>query len=403
MRVAMNLAARYIGDREEDKRRSCMRRKMMKNIYPDKNITWIDMKIKKQGIRKAVAGILAFIIGISIVIVTIVPLLIYLNTSSGEAMRAFNSLSEYQKQRSSESIDIVLVGGTPYIKNTGSTPLTIVLAVIDSGNGCGDRTSMLKTNITMKPGDAILSINATSNSYVPAVTCYVMTARGNVFPVKEKYDAILSQLALSTNTTGIISPDNTIFAQDMISWNQSGKIRINYSINSYNCNNNAIPIITYIQPYPRQVLTLKENNQLKMFELKNNSKVFICFKFNDVLNLTQQGYAVLALLRLVVVGSDIKTNGSFIIRLDISVNGSIIRSSNYYNSSPNFISWLPKTGSDYLIWDVIMLIPLKQGGDMASPGVYSLEIDVILDQINGNGSYYVGIEYLSIQGMKLIV
>ena len=398
MRVAMNLAARYIGDREEDKRRSCMRRKRIINIYPDKNIIWIDMKIKKQDVRKAVAGILAFIIGISIVIVTIVPLLIYLNTSSGEAVRAFNSLSEYQKQRSSESIDIVLVGGTPYIKNTGSTPLTIVLAVIDSGNGCGDRTSMLKTNITMKPGDAILSINATSNSYVPAVTCYVMTARGNVFPVKEKYDAILSQLAL-----GIISPDNTIFAQDMISWIQSGKIRINYSINSYNCNNNTIPIITIIEPYPRQVLTLKENNQPKMFELKNNSKVFICFKFNDVLNLTQQGYAVLALLRLVVVGSDIQTNGSFIIRLDISVNGSIIGSSNYYNSSPNFISWLPKTGSDYLIWDVIMLIPLKQGGDMASPGVYSLEIDVILDQIKGNGSYYVGIEYLSIQGMKLIV
>jgi len=394
----MNLAARYIGDREEDKRRSCMRRKRIINIYPDKNIIWIDMKIKKQDVRKAVAGILAFIIGISIVIVTIVPLLIYLNTSSGEAVRAFNSLSEYQKQRSSESIDIVLVGGTPYIKNTGSTPLTIVLAVIDSGNGCGDRTSMLKTNITMKPGDAILSINATSNSYVPAVTCYVMTARGNVFPVKEKYDAILSQLAL-----GIISPDNTIFAQDMISWIQSGKIRINYSINSYNCNNNTIPIITIIEPYPRQVLTLKENNQPKMFELKNNSKVFICFKFNDVLNLTQQGYAVLALLRLVVVGSDIQTNGSFIIRLDISVNGSIIGSSNYYNSSPNFISWLPKTGSDYLIWDVIMLIPLKQGGDMASPGVYSLEIDVILDQIKGNGSYYVGIEYLSIQGMKLIV
>jgi hypothetical protein len=36
MRVAVILAARYIGDREENKRRSCMRRKMMKNIYPDK-------------------------------------------------------------------------------------------------------------------------------------------------------------------------------------------------------------------------------------------------------------------------------------------------------------------------------------------------------------------------------
>jgi hypothetical protein len=252
----------------------------------------------------------------------------------------------------------------------------------------------------MKPGDAILSINATSNNYGPALTCYVMTARGNVFPVKEKYDAILSQLALSTNTTGIISPDNTIFAQDMISWNQSGKIRINYSINSYNCNIDTTPNITYIQPYPRQVLTLKENNQLKMFQLKNSDNVFICFKFNDVLNLTQQGYAVLALLRLVVVGSNINKNN---FRLDISVNGSIIRSSNYYNSSSNFISWQPKTDSDYLIWDVIMLIPLKQGGNMASPGVYSLEIDVILYQINGGGSYYVGIEYLSIQGMKLIV
>ena len=356
--------------------------------------------MKREGIRKAVAGILAFIVGISIAIVTIVPLLIYLNSTSGAMLKALNQVRDFQSQKSSESLEVVYEGGSIYLKNTGTIPATIVLSIIDGGGGCTNNTFLLKTNLTINTGYRITSINTTSNSYELPRICYVMTARGNVFPVKEKYNAILSQLTLPANATNIINPDNTIFAQDMIPWNQSGRIKINYSIDSYNCNTQATPDITYIPPYPRQVITLKENNQLKEFQLNNRDKALICFQFNDILNLTQQGYAVLVFLRLVVVESSTNRNN---LRLDISLNGSIFNNLNFYSSSLTFISWHPSTDSDYLIWDVIMLIPLKQGTNLASPGVYSIKIDVLLDQINGRGAYYVGIEYLSIQGMKLVI
>ncbi|MEM4970699.1 MAG: hypothetical protein QXE01_05545 [Sulfolobales archaeon] len=355
--------------------------------------------MNKDAIRKAIAGVLAFIIGISIAIVTIIPLLIYLNNTSGAMIRALNQVRDFEAQRGSEDLEVVYESGSIYLKNIGSIPATIVLAVIDSGNGCNLNTLLLKTNISINTSDRIRSINTTANSYGLDRICYVMTARGNVFPVRERYNAIQSQLSLNPNTTGIISPDNTIFAQDMGAWNQAGKINVTYGSSS--CSSKGNPYIGNIPPYDKQLLSVKDNNSnLIQFSLNNKNQGYICFKFRDVLNLTQQGYAVLALFRIVVVGVNMNSNN---FRLDISVNGSVSSGSNSYGSSSTFLSWQPKSNSDYLVWDVIMLIPLKQGSSQAPPGVYSLEIDIILDQNTGNGSYYVGIEYLSIQGMKLIV
>jgi hypothetical protein len=342
------------------------------------------MKIKKQSIRKAVAGILAFIIGISIAIVTIVPLLIYLNTSSGEAMRAFNSLSEYQKQRSSESIDIVLVGGTPYIKNTGSTPLTIVLAVIDSGNGCGDRTSMLKTNITMKPGDAILSINATSSSYGPAVTCYVMTARGNVFPVKEKYNAILSQ------QTGniLFTPNNTIFADDAnkysidgsysngdLSCSTRGYVRNNVTFQSYDPNKKLISVV--------------DNNGNPITITEKRGCISVAFK--NAVSVPQGAYAVVIYYRIIVDSSQAK--------MDVGIIPSLMKNNMIYTSSNSNAIFSPSSISgSYLSFEGYSLIPLKG----ATPGLYDLNITVVFPSLQGGSSLQVGIEYIAIQGATLV-
>jgi hypothetical protein len=348
------------------------------------------MKVKKQSIRRAVAGILAFIIGISIAIVTIVPLLIYLNTSSGEAMRAFNSLSEYQKQRSSESIDIALIGGTPYIKNTGSTPLTIVLAVIDSGNGCGDRTSMLKTNITMKPGDAILSINATSSSYGPAVTCYVMTARGNVFPVKDRYIALMSQQPQQAGNI-LFTPNNTIFADDASKYSVDGS----YSAGSLSCNTKGYVWnnVTFQSYDPnKKLISVVDNNGKPITITANSGNGCISVAFNNAVSVPQGAYAVVIYYRIIVISSQAK--------IDVGIIPSLMKNNMIYTSSNSNTIFSPSSifSGSYLSFEGYSLIPLKG----ATPGLYDLNITVVFPSLQGSSNPQVGIEYIAIQGATLV-
>jgi hypothetical protein len=344
-------------------------------------------------VRKAVAGILAFIVGISILIVTIIPLLIYLNRVSGEMIRAFNSLSEYQRHRSLESIDILVEGNRVAIKNTGSVAEAFILAVIDNGYGCNNRASILKINIALDPGDKIYSINTSSSSYTLDKICYVMTSRGNVFPVREKYLAVLVSLA----PPAIITNESTRFADDMKSWS----ISVYYSIGSDICNVAGLPWIGVISPiYNKKLLTINSSaTEIVKYELGGQNRTGCAlYRFKDLLSLDRPGYAVLTIMRVVIIGTNLSN-----IRLDANAYISIIRDNVYISTASAYLTWNPapdpRRDTDYIVWDIVGLIPISN----IQPGTYSLEIKLILTQIIGKGAYYVGIEYLVIQGMRLIV
>ncbi|MFZ8822649.1 MAG: hypothetical protein ACO2O0_00630 [Desulfurococcales archaeon] len=340
------------------------------------------MKIKRESIRKAVAGILAFIVGISIAIVTIIPLLIYLNISNRETINAFNSFSEYQKQRSSESIDIALIGETPYIRNTGSVPLTIVLAVIDNGYGCGNRTSILKTNITMKQGDTIANIS----SYGASIICYIMTTRGNIFPIKDRLYGLLAAMSPST----LFNESNARFAQDLsLGPNDLG----NYSIGNLNCNQNGYLKIwdRSNSGYDRDLISVFSSqgdpNPVRM------SEGCIRVLLRNAVNLGASVYAIAIYYKIVGFYKTNKFIGGVNISLIYSSNNAI-----KYSGYSTADGWTPPFRDKMVIYEGYVLIPMRD----APAGLYDLEIRFGIYDSKGNVNIRIGIEYIAIVGATLV-
>jgi hypothetical protein len=334
-----------------------------------------DRLIKRESIRKAVAGILAFIVGMSIAIATIVPLLIYLNTSNRETMDAFNSFSEYQKQRSSESIDIALIEGTPYIKNTGSVPLTIVLAVIDNGNGCGNRASILKTNITMKQGDMIANIS----SYGASIICYIMTARGNIFPIKDRLYSLT-----------LFNRSNTRFAQDLrLGPNDLG----NYSIGNLSCNQNG-----YLKIWDRSNSGY-DRDLISVFRSPGDpNPVDIgegCIRvlLRNAVNLGDSIYAIAIYYKIVGFHNNNIFSGGVNISLIYSSNNAI-----KYSGYSTADGWTPPFRNETVIYEGYVLIPM---GD-APAGLYDLEIRFGIYYSRVSSGIRIGIEYIAIVGATLV-
>jgi hypothetical protein len=355
------------------------------------------MKIKRESIRKAVAGILAFIVGISIAIVTIVPLLIYLNISNRETMNAFNSFSEYQKQRSSESIDIALIGGTPYIKNTGSVPLTIVLAVIDNGNGCGNRTSILKTNITMKQGDTIANIS----NYGASIICYIMTARGNIFPIKDRLYGLLAAMSPST----LFNESNARFARDLsLGPNDLG----NYSIGNLNCNQNGYLKIwdRGNSGYDRDLISVfssptdpdpvnigSSSGRGGGGRDRDEDKGCIRILLRNAVSLSTSTYAIAIYYKIVGFYNQKKFSGGINISLIYSSNNAI-----KYSGYSTADGWTPPFRDKTVIYEGYVLIPMRD----APAGLYDLEIRFGIYDSKGNSNIMIGIEYIAIVGATLV-
>jgi len=367
--------------------------------------------VGREGLRKAVAGILAFIIGISIAVVTIIPLLIYLNTSSGETIRAFNTLRDFQAQKSSESIGIALEGGGWAIKNTGSVSETIVLAVIDTGNGCNNGTALIRTSITLNPGDRIYSINISTSSYSLDKICYVVTARGNVFPVKEKY---LAALASQQSQNLLFTPNNVKFAEDLMGIKD--KIKANYSTDDLSCNKNgrvyfANALKNYKPMNNAKILTISDrNNNIVTYgskdnNNKNNKNNEGCFSvtFPGILNITSGSYGLVIYYRIILdLVSKSKSDNpgsSSADKMSVNVSISVMGGGIVRASMASVSSWsLNSIDLDYIVLENYLLIPLKG----VNPGIYDLNVTVLFPTLQGNTQVQVGIEYIAVQGATLV-
>jgi len=337
--------------------------------------------------RKAVAGMLAFIIGVSIVIALIVPLILFLSSSSGEVIRALNVLGEFQSQKAQEDLDVVLDRGRFFIKNAGSLPTTIVLVLVDRGLGCARDLSLYKVSLTIDPGASVAVIPAANTSLGPDAICYVVTSRGNVFSIRERF--------LRVSGVEVITNQTTRFADDMASWN----IDAMFSRASDMCNVRGIPWVGVPAPsvYGKMLLTVNESSTATViYDLDAARQSVGCasFTFNNLVRLDRPSYAVIVLLRIVLISLE-NTRDAFSATAGITLRSGGLA----IGSTSTSVVWTPKKDLDLFVWDLAPLIPARD----APPGDYSLEVRVVLNQISGRGKYIVGIEYLALQGARLVV
>jgi len=332
-------------------------------------------------VRKAVAGMVAFIIGISIIMVTLIPLLIYLNTTSGEILRAMNVAREFQNQKTRESLEIVNESGVFLIKNTGSIPITIILAVIDSGKGCGRETLLVRTSEILNPGDAVSNIAGYNLSRV----CYIVTSKGNIFPAKEKYTVLPQLLQPATFTRS-----NTGFAEDLYNYYGSNIIS-RYNERSTLCNKDGVAALVPFNKYDpaRKLLTINDTRGDNiLYELSG------CFSltFKNSVSINENPYAVAVLYRLVLVFNKSDEKFDTILRICLQRD----TSSSCTSSSKTI--WYPKgTDPGYIALEGVSLIPMRN----AQPGVYDLNVTLIVDKLGGN-RLNIGVEYIAVIGAELV-
>lgn len=317
--------------------------------------------------------------------VSLIPLLIYLNQTSGDLARAIAALRDYQSQKETESLGIVYdsTAGGIVLKNTGPIPVTIVLATVNSGT-CGLGDTILRTSITMYPGNTTTSIKTTGKSYSLGEICYVATARGNVFPVKEKYAQLAQQIQIFTR-------NNTLFAANA----DIKKIQANYSTTSYICNMQGNPAIINFANYPRQVLTIIDNNNniISFGGSSNNVGCFLLI-FKNLVQIRENPYAVVVYYRIVLQGTWGSNN-----KLGVNVAATIYNDTVRFDSTTSETSWTPNSiNVTYLVLERYVIIPVSG----ATPGLYNLSITGTLD-LQGSTQLQVGLEYLAVQGATLVV
>jgi hypothetical protein len=90
-------------------------------------------------------------------------------------------------------------------------------------------------------------------------------------------------------------------------------------------------------------------------------------------------------------------------RVSVNLTFGIISDNTLLSSSVTTFEWAPKSNTDYLVYSGYTVIPVFNPGTGQSvvSGQADLLVSIVLTQINGQGSYQVGIEYLAFQGVAV--
>lgn len=334
-----------------------------------------------RSLRKAAASMLGFIIGISILAAILIPLSIYLSNMGSETLTAVEAVRDFESQRSQESVDIVYWNGYIQLKNTGSVPIAVSLIALDVGNGCGWGAVLYKADPminVINPGDMARNISG----YDLSVICYILTTRGNMFPVKEKYFAMLSQLSQGVYFT----PGNTRFAGDI----DPRIVSARFSTNDGGCSLSGTPAVVRFSQYNRSLLTINYSGSPVLFSGPGSS----CFSltFNNAVEVNASSYAVAVFYKMVFLPTS--RRDTFGAALTACLSGPVSSC-----SSSSGLSWSPSSiNQDYIVFEGFSLIPMGS----APRGNYSLTITLVFSIQGGGTSFYTGLEYIAVQGARLI-
>jgi len=372
--------------------------------------------------KKALSNLVVFIIGVIILLTTLVPLFMFLTSSRTDIEKIIRGYEDFQNLRELEklSVEADYTSSTPemfYLRNTGSIPIKIVRSVIQDSSGIYYYTNNLLIDVGQRISLKQI-FDQLGLSYDPIKLKYVVTARGSVFFIADQ----IIKLSIPQYTSpggdqgsggagggtgsqpsgGFVGGSPFIPPSSLFYWNftnaiNNKRVSAKYSISSATCDTIGTPWVGLITNYPNKVLTVntsEKSSNIVSFNLRNGQSGCASFTFSNLLNISGS-YVVVVYYRIVVSALQAQQ------RVSVNLTFGIISDNTLLSSSVTTFEWAPKSNTDYLVYSGYTVIPVFNPGTGQSvvSGQADLLVSIVFTQINGQGNYQVGIEYLAFQGV----
>jgi hypothetical protein len=228
-----------------------------------------------------------------------------------------------------------------------------------------------------------------------------MTARGNIFPIKDRLYGLLAAMSPST----LFNESSTRFAQDLsLKSDDLG----NYSIGNLNCNQDGVLRIWGQDKsgYDRDLISVfssptgpdpvnigSSSGRGGGGRDRDEDKGCIRILLRNAVSLSTSTYAIAIYYKIVGFYEQKKFSGGINISLIYSSNNAI-----KYSGYSTADGWTPPFSDKIVIYEGYVLIPMRD----APAGLYDLEIRFGIYDSKGNSNIRIGIEYIAIVGATLV-
>jgi hypothetical protein len=268
-------------------------------------------------------------------------------------------------------------------------------------------------DIYLAPGDVLNLSVLRSQTNIPDLdlsqVLYLVSVSGSSFPVASSILS-LSFYGSSGNANNPFSPSTSLFY-----WNFSMLAALAiasgdpYSSNPRylgvfygvdGCGYRGVPYVGSLPGYSFNVLSAGVNSSSGVvpyrYNLRANDFGCLYLVFPGRVSVSSQPYAVVVYYRVVVSAVDSGSGN----RVALNVSFSLVSDGVAVGSSSSSVGWSPRVGFDVLVWNGFVVVPVS--GYSVSLGSADLVVSISLSQVNGNGNYYIGVEFLAFQGVSLI-
>ncbi len=365
--------------------------------------------------KKAVSNIIGFALGIIIILVTVIPLFMFLTSARSDLEKIIGNYEAYQDLKSLEKLSVEAdytstTSEIYYLRNTGSIPIKLVRAVIQSALGLDP----YYINIMIEPGQRIpLSQIFTQLGlpYDPASLRYVVSVRGKVFPIAEQIIRIPPPSSTPGSSGGAaalpapgygnpFTPSSSLFYWNFTDAVKNNRVDAYYNLAGSSCTYSGQAWVGLIANYNNKVLTINSTDTKTpttvTYNLGNSQSGCAKFVFKNLLN-ASGSYIIVVYYRVVIASLSAKD------RVSIDLNFTVVDSTGRgIGSSVTSFQWAPKTDLDYIVYSGYVAIPIYNPvSGFTVSGNVDLVFKIVLTQINAQGSYQVGVEYLAFQGVQV--
>jgi hypothetical protein len=361
---------------------------------------------------RGVSGIIAMLVAAAILFLVIAPMLVAVMGSRASYDSAVSRYREFDSARGYERLNVYFdYSKTPpyYVRNDGLVGVRLVRAWINVSNF----VSPYSVNIYLAPGDVLNLSVLRSQTGIPDLdlsqVLYLVSVSGSSFPVASSILS-LSFYSSSGNANNPFSPSTSFFY-----WNfsrlaalaiASGDpyssspryLGVFYGVNR--CGYSGVPYVGSLPGYSFSVLSAGVNSSSGVvpyrYDLKTNDYGCLYLVFPGRVDVSSQPYAVVVYYRVVVSVVDSGSGN----RVALNASFSLVSGGVVVGSSSSSVGWSPRVGSDVLVWNGYVVVPVS--GYSVSLGSADFVVSISLSQVNGVGGYYVGVEFLAFQGVSLI-
>jgi hypothetical protein len=361
---------------------------------------------------RGVSGIIAMLVAAAILFLVIAPMLVAVMGSRASYDSAVSRYREFDSARGYERLNFYFdYSKIPpyYVKNDGLVGVRLVRAWINVSSF----VSPYSIDIYLAPGDVLNLSVLRSQTNIPGLdlsqVLYLVSVSGSSFPVASSILS-LSFYGSSGNANNPFSPSTSLFY-----WNfsrladlaiASGDpysdnpryLGVFYGVDG--CGFRGVPYVGSLPGYSFNVLSAGVNTSSGVvpyrYNLRTNDFGCLYLVFPGRVDVFSQPYAVVVYYRVVV--SALGSGGGNRVALNASFG--LVSDGVAVGSSSSSVGWSPRVGSDVLVWNGFVVVPVSSYSVFS--GSADLVVSISLSQVNGVGSYYIGVEFLAFQGVSLI-